>query len=256
MLLYVRLTMSSLRRIKASRANGARSKGPVTPEGKQRSALNARRHCLLSRIVVIDGEKEENFQELLTQHVDRLQPADGVEYALVEEMASAYWRLHRNWAIEKRMIDNQVREERGCDNIDCFVAAFRTLSMGTAFPLLQRYETRLHNMYQRSLRSFLQLRAAKLPNEPNVELPNEPTDDIPNGPTVEFPNEPKLEDADAAAPACATTPSAPAEPNPQSAQPDTPAAPHLKPALLSLDSRIQNEPGAEHLMLVIDLPGR
>src|SRR5689334_5276875 len=162
------LLMSSLRQIEASRANGARSKGPVTPEGKKRSSANAIRHGLLANVVVLRGEAEDNFQELLTQHVERLQPADGVEYALVEEMASAYWRLHRNWAIEKRMIDNQVREEqRGRDNLDLFVAAFRSLSHGTAFPLLHRYETRLHNMYQRALRSFLQLRAAKLPGEPN-----------------------------------------------------------------------------------------
>src|ERR1044072_6825725 len=103
MLLFVRLTMSSLRRIEASRANGARSKGPVTPEGKKRSAVNAMRHGLLADVLVLDGEARENFELLLDQHVDRLQPADGVEYALVEEMASAYWRLHRNWAIEKRL---------------------------------------------------------------------------------------------------------------------------------------------------------
>ena len=94
MLLYVRL-MSSLRRIEASRANGARSKGPVTPEGKKRSAMNAMRHGLLSDVVALEGEGEENFQLLLEQHVERLQPADGVEYALVEEMAAAYSRLHR-----------------------------------------------------------------------------------------------------------------------------------------------------------------
>src|SRR3954451_10465378 len=122
MLLYVRLTMSSLRRIEASRANGARSQGPVTPEGKKRSARNAMRHGLLADIVVLEGEGRENFQILLDQHVERLQPADGVEYALVEEMASSYWRLHRNWAIETRLLDNQVRQERGEDNVDLFVA--------------------------------------------------------------------------------------------------------------------------------------
>jgi len=224
MLLYVRL-MSSLRRIEASRANGARSKGPVTPEGKKRSAMNAMRHGLLSDVVVLEGEGEENFQLLLEQHVERLQPADGVEYALVEEMAAAYWRLHRNWAMEKRMIDTQARNELSRDPLDRYVAAFRTLSAGTAYPLLHRYETRLHNMYQRALRTFLHLRAAKfldepkaevpnepkaeVPNEPNEAVPNEPNAELPNEPNAEFPIEPKCEGSGRQAPACAATLSTP-----------------------------------------------
>ena len=134
---------------------------------------------------------KRTFQLLLEQHVERLQPADGVEYALVEEMASAYWRLHRNWAMEKRMIDTQARNELSRDPLDRYVAAFRTLSAGTAYPLLHRYETRLHNMYQRSLRTFLQLRAAKLPNEPTAAIPNEPNEEAPSEPNAPFPNEPK-----------------------------------------------------------------
>ena len=71
--------MSSLRRILASRENGRRSRGPVTAAGKESSSQNALRHGLLARCVVLESESGEGFAALLQQHLDRLQPADGVE---------------------------------------------------------------------------------------------------------------------------------------------------------------------------------
>jgi hypothetical protein len=47
--------MSSERRIQTSRANGAKSQGPKTPEGKLRSARN-RLHDVLARTIVLDDE--------------------------------------------------------------------------------------------------------------------------------------------------------------------------------------------------------
>src|SRR5579883_3106756 len=87
--------MSSLCRILSARANGALSRGPSTPEGKRRSAQNAIRHGLLSECVVLPGESVEGFAELLSQHVERFDPADGVEFGMIEEMAAAYCRLRR-----------------------------------------------------------------------------------------------------------------------------------------------------------------
>ena len=96
--------MSSLRRILASRRSRARSRGPVTTAGKRRSSQNALAHGLLSDCVVLPGESRQAFQHLLTQYTERLAPQDALEFGLIEEMAAAYWRLRRAWAIENNLL--------------------------------------------------------------------------------------------------------------------------------------------------------
>ena len=93
-------TMSSQRRKTASRANGARSLGPKTPAGRRRSALNATRHGLLARCVLLSGESPEAFHAMLAEYTGRFVPADAVECGFIEEMAAAFWRLRRTWAVE------------------------------------------------------------------------------------------------------------------------------------------------------------
>jgi hypothetical protein len=100
--------MSSLRRVQSSKANGALSKGPVTPAGKQRSSLNALRHGLCAKCIVLDHESRGNFLILLQQHVDLFQPANEVEFGMIEEMCAAYWRQRRAWSIETALLEKQI----------------------------------------------------------------------------------------------------------------------------------------------------
>jgi hypothetical protein len=172
--------VSSPRRSLASRANGARSRGPVTPQGKQRSSQNALRHGLLARCVVMQEESRESFEAHLAQHLERLQPADAVELGMIEEMAPASWRMRRAWALETPMLDNAaaapgnagdlVAGQSDCaapdDTIGRVAAAFTGLATHPALGLMHRYEIRLHLIYQRSLHNLLLLRAV-LPNEPS-----------------------------------------------------------------------------------------
>ena len=161
--------MSSLSRINASRANGRLSKGPVTAVGKLRSSQNAVRHGLLARCLVLEDESPEAFQSLLAAYIDRLQPADALELDVVEEMVAAIWRLRRSWAIETHMMDT-VPAESGADpdtgSIGRITAAFKTLAASPVLPLMHRYETRLHMIYQRALHNLVLLRAV-IPNEPS-----------------------------------------------------------------------------------------
>ena len=160
--------MSSLKRILSSRANGARSRGPITPAGKQASSLNAIRHGLLAKCVVLSNECRENFDILLAQHLDRYRPADDVELSVVEEMASAFWRMRRAWAIETRLHDDAINAREPGDEVGRITGAFTDLASSPALALLHRYEARLHHIRQRAFKNIHILRNTPPP-------PNEPT---------------------------------------------------------------------------------
>lgn len=164
--------MSSLRRILSSRANGARSLGPETPEGKRRASQNATRHGLLSDCVVLPCESQEGFDGLLDQHIRRFGPLDGVEFGMVEEMAASYWRLRRSWAIENSLLGEGLAAQPAGDDVARIAASFRQLAASPELALLHRYETRLHMMYQRALHNILLLRTLSAPND---AIPNEPS---------------------------------------------------------------------------------
>src|ERR1035437_6008009 len=169
--------MPSLRRIRASRANGALSRGPSTPQGKHRPARNPIRHGLLAHCVVLQDECPETFAALLADHIARLQPADGLELGMVEHMAASDWRLRRAWAIETPLLDKQIAAQPSAATLDRMADAFSGLADGPAIALIHRYEGRLHLMYQRSLHNLLFLRfaAAQTAALPNHALPNEPS---------------------------------------------------------------------------------
>jgi hypothetical protein len=188
--------MSSLRRKKASRANGALSRGPRTPAGRVRSSLNAVRHGLLARCVLVSGESPQAFHALLAQYTARFGPVDGVELGFVEEMAAAFWRIRRAWAIEARLMDNCLDTQTSADPIQRLTTAFSTLAASPQLNLLHRYETRLHRMFQRSFHNLLVLRQQELPNEPS------PISGHP-GPEVEIPAPSAVSAAEAPAGAAA-----------------------------------------------------
>jgi len=164
--------MSSLRRLLSNRANGRLSRGPVTPEGKRSSSQNALRHGLLAKCIVLPAENEEAFHQLFQQYVERFAPVDGFELGLLEEMAASYWRMRRAWAIEKTDLAEAIDSQPPGDQASRITAAFRQLASSPEIPLLHRYETRLHLMFQRAFQNLVLLRTLEAPNP---ALPNEPS---------------------------------------------------------------------------------
>src|SRR3954469_6619930 len=100
----------------ASRANGARSHGPATPEGKARSAQNGTRHGLRgSTFTVLPDEDPAAWAALLRGYLARLRPADATELACVERLAACDWREARLLRLETEMLFTPPVDTTGPD---------------------------------------------------------------------------------------------------------------------------------------------
>ncbi len=79
----------------ASRLNGARSRGPVTAEGRARASRNALRHGLRAATLLAPGEDPAAFEALLDGLRTEYAPADATRELLVERLAATLWKLRR-----------------------------------------------------------------------------------------------------------------------------------------------------------------
>ena len=150
--------MSSKRKLKAARANGALAKGRKTPAGIARSARNAYRHGLLASSILLKGEDTEDFNKLHRQFLERFLPTDGIEAGLIEEMVSSWWRIRRAWSIEREIVQSEVLSEREPNVASRTAKAFAYLSLSPALNLVHRYEARLQRNFQRAMENLLLLR--------------------------------------------------------------------------------------------------
>jgi hypothetical protein len=87
--------MGTEMKIESNRNNAKKSTGPKTAAGKAVVSQNARTHGLLSRNLIVEGESQEEFSELLSLLVDEFQPGGLVEHALVERVGISLWRQRR-----------------------------------------------------------------------------------------------------------------------------------------------------------------
>ena len=170
--------MASEKQKAASRANGAKSRGPVTSAGKLRSARNNVERGLLARTVVLDGESLPRFHALMTSLQEELKPETTIENLLIHKMAAAHWRLMRVWILENSAVSHEIRKQavaNALENMPTQAAlAYRTLSDESRWlDVFSRYEVRFDRQLSRAIQRFNEVRAARkrkkviFPGEPN-----------------------------------------------------------------------------------------
>lgn len=152
-----------------------RATGPRTPEGRARSAANARTHGLLSRAVVLPDESREKFEAFQRALADDLVPMGTTESLLADRIIACAWRLRRVLVLEAgvfereqpsdtdRLIAETLGRAQPASHRGTLGLAFIRAGNSPADPFakLSRYETTLERSLYRALHELQRLQAVR-----------------------------------------------------------------------------------------------
>ena len=120
----------------ANRANAAHSTGPRTEEGQKRSSLNAMKHGLTGRTVLLPREKKQDYDAFSQEIFDQLKPANPMEREKVQLIVDQQWRLRRAAAMENALMG--MMDPEGPEEIEIDTGVVRQL--GTLQIYVQRIQ--------------------------------------------------------------------------------------------------------------------
>lgn len=176
--------MTSELKSATARANGAKSRGPKTAEGREKSSHNSLTHGFTAKkTVVLACENQDQFQELLAEYAETYQPGSPVEKDLVAEMVACRWRILRLRMMETALIDSEMQRElpeseTPSDPGYRMALAFRRQAdESRAISLISRHESRLHRIHERchrTLRELQQARKEQMTRQSDEKSQNEP----------------------------------------------------------------------------------
>jgi hypothetical protein len=101
--------MRTQKQIAASRANGRKSQGAVTPEGKARIVAANLQWGIFAEDQVLGWEDQEEFQELKYEYYARHPPASPEARCLLDQIVLCEWHLRRFASVEGSLWDHLFR---------------------------------------------------------------------------------------------------------------------------------------------------
>ena len=147
--------MATLKQFEANRRNAQKSTGPKTPEGKAAVSMNALRHGLRARSVVLPGEDRNEFNQLCDDLEVEWHPQSRTEQFYVEQMAVSQWKLCRMEVTE----------------VNIFKDADSAKNQLSLLDRLWQAECRLERSYARAQRELQRLQASRRQPDPQPEEP-------------------------------------------------------------------------------------
>jgi hypothetical protein len=146
--------MASPAQILANRENARQSSGPKTDTGKQTSSRNAIRQGLTSTQIVIPGEDQSAYEELLRGMHQSYAPVNAAERVLVDQIAANAWRLMRAQRVETAFFA-KLTEGAG-DSSVALATAF--LEKPKEMARIHRYVASAQSAYYKAITQLAKLR--------------------------------------------------------------------------------------------------
>jgi hypothetical protein len=159
--------MSTEAQQNASRENGKKSRGAITPEGRAICCRNAVKHALTGQTVILEGDDIEAYQKLCAIIFKKFNPQTDPEHLVVQDIADTEWRLRRIPVMESGLFQ-LVRTQQAEAHADMDPEERRILLDGQAqfqftkaFTNLTLQESRLQRKLERKTAEFKELRAER-----------------------------------------------------------------------------------------------
>jgi hypothetical protein len=154
----------------ANLQNARKSTGPITPEGKKRSSVNALRHGFTGQKVVVADSEAGIYNQHCQDYRDEFSPKGKVESDLTLQLAGLSWSMNRIRACESTLfavesVSDSSRDVGDCEiNSAIAVAGSLEKNMKT-LSLLSIYEQRKQRAYERTLAQLRELQKERKSRE-------------------------------------------------------------------------------------------
>jgi hypothetical protein len=127
--------------------------GPITDAGKDIVRTNAVTHGLTAKLLVLPGESEAEWQELVEETFATHGPATDHERTLTQELAEAGWRLRRVYRIEAaflaKVTADLIASDPTLDHNCALAAVFMTEPYTKQWRLFLRYQAATERTFNR-----------------------------------------------------------------------------------------------------------
>jgi hypothetical protein len=177
----------------ANRLNAQKSTGPRTPEGRAAVRLNGVKHGLTAETIVLKGESQADFTNMLDSFEAEHHPTTPTEEALVVQLALANWRLRRLYHQEAGFYTSKLKTlasiQKDLNLDDAGRMGHAAGWSESTLDLFNRQEGRLERTFYRALHELQRLRKEREANLALVCQPTpEPVGQVPDLPSSEIDN--------------------------------------------------------------------